>query len=101
MTLKIAALILALGASGATMLALRQQRLDAARELAEARLRAHELNEQLARVRARIAELAHPERIEHLAERLGPMRPIVRPERPEPTPRAAEGPIDLAGVPAT
>ena len=101
MTLKIAVLILALGASGATMLSMRQQRLDAARQLAEARLRAHELNEQLARVRAHIAEQAHPERIARLAELLGPMRPILRPARPEPARPEADNAIDLAGVPAT
>lgn len=84
MLAKLIVLILSLSAISASALAYRHARLQAARELAEARLRVRELDERLARVRSRIAERVDPARVDRLAERLGETKPILRPRRDDP-----------------
>lgn len=57
---KLVALILALGACGGGLLAMRQSRLQAAHELAAARLRLREHDERLLRLKAEIAGRTTP-----------------------------------------
>jgi hypothetical protein len=58
------------------LLALRQTRVQAAHELAEARLRVLQRDNELWRIRARIAERVTPERVQEVATRLNPLRPV-------------------------
>ena len=60
---KLVALILAFGACGGGLLAMRQSRLQAAHELAEARLRLREHDERLLRLKAEIAARTTPPEI--------------------------------------
>jgi hypothetical protein len=76
---KLAAIILALGILGCTLLALRQQRLQAAHELAEAQLRIRRSDEQLWLLRAQIAHRLNPENIRGMAADAGPLRPVASP----------------------
>jgi len=96
---KLAAIILALGILGCTLLAMRQQRLQAAHELAEAQLRIRKSDEQLWLLRAQIARRLNPENIRDMAAGAGPLRPAASPpppvEPPElmgpPAPKRADG----------
>ncbi len=96
---KLAAIILALGILGCTLLAMRQQRLQAAHELAEAQLRIRKSDEQLWLLRAQIARRLNPENIRDMATDAGPLRPVASPpppvEPPElmgpPAPKHADG----------
>ncbi|MCC6227986.1 MAG: hypothetical protein IT432_02030 [Phycisphaerales bacterium] len=96
---KLAAIILALGILGCTLLAMRQQRLQAAHELAEAQLRIRKSDEQLWLLRAQIARRLNPENIRDMATDAGPLRPAASPpppvEPPElmgpPAPKHADG----------
>ncbi len=74
---KLVALILAFGACGGGLLAMRQSRLQAAHELAEARLRIERHDLRVRELRAQIAERITPERVlEALGEQgVGGMRP--------------------------
>ncbi|MFO0834202.1 MAG: hypothetical protein U0638_04470 [Phycisphaerales bacterium] len=90
---KLAAIILALGILGCTLLAMRQQRLQAAHELAESQLRIRKSDEQLWLLRAQIAHRLNPENIRELATGAGPLRPVASPPPP------AEPP-ELMGPPA-
>ncbi|MBX3363543.1 MAG: hypothetical protein KF866_02150 [Phycisphaeraceae bacterium] len=83
MLAKMMVLIVSAGACGAGVLALRQARLEAARELAESRLRVMAVEEQLARVRADIARRLHPANLHQMSETLGPLTPIIR-DQPAP-----------------
>ena len=90
---KLAAIILALGILGCTLLAMRQQRLQAAHELAEAQLRIRKSDEQLWLLRAQIARRLNPENIRDMATGAGPLRPVASPPRPI-------EPAELMGPPA-
>lgn len=76
---KLAAIIIALGIVGCTVLALRQQRLQAAHELAESQLRIRRSDEQLWLLRTQIAHRLNPEAIRDMATAVGPHRPIAAP----------------------
>lgn len=67
---KLVALILALGACGGGLLAMRQSRLQAAHELAAARLRLREHDERLLRLKAAIAARTTPPEIGQKLARL-------------------------------
>lgn len=76
---KAALVIVSLGACGCTLLALRQSRLQAAHELAEAQLRIRHHDEQLWRLRSEIAARVTPASVQLMAEDLGPMHPLLPP----------------------
>lgn len=65
---KVAVVIVALGISACSLLALRQARLQAANELAEARLRVRAIDERVSLTRTAIAELVTPEQVETMTE---------------------------------
>ncbi|MCA3005551.1 MAG: hypothetical protein ACK51N_00685 [bacterium] len=87
MVAKICFVILAVGVVGATLLTLRQQRLDAVHQMAVMQRDMHKRDQQLLALRAQIKQLVLPEQIEPRALALGPMSPIgvdpvVNPLRP-------------------
>ncbi len=72
-----------MGALACTLLALRQQRIEAVHQMAMVNLRIMEADRGLARLRTDIVANLEPEKIEVLASKLGTLRPIeVRPVRP-------------------
>lgn len=77
---KIAAVILSLGVCACSLLALRQARLQAANELAEARLRVRGIDERVSLVRTEIAARVIPGEVEQMTAEvesvLGPLIPI-------------------------
>lgn len=73
---KIVVVIVSLGLCAAALLSLRQMRTQAAHELAEARLRVLQRDNELWRLRAQIAERVTPERIQELAAKLRPLKPV-------------------------
>ncbi|GJQ28539.1 MAG: hypothetical protein HBSAPP03_04230 [Phycisphaerae bacterium] len=86
MFMKCAAMIVTIGACAGVLLALRQQRLTVAGELARAQLRMSAQDERLWRLRAGIAEQTSPRKVQQMASALGPLTPIV--ESPRPVERA-------------
>lgn len=74
---KVVAIILSLGACAGVLLAARQARIQAAHDLAEARLRIVQRDQELWKFRARIATHVTPDRVQRLAAALTPLRPIV------------------------
>lgn len=87
---KLAVLILAVGVFACSLLALRQQRLDAVHELAVSQKRMAERDRDLFQLRTRIASRVMPDRVEALAAKIGPLEPIrvdgpTRPGTPNPT----------------
>lgn len=77
---KIAVLIVALGVCACTLLALRQARLQAANELAEARLRVRAIDERVSLVRTEIASQVVPSSVEEMTGEaggaIGPLIPV-------------------------
>ncbi len=69
--LKLAALIIGIGLVCCVQLSLRQARLQAANEFAEARLRVRMLNENISTLRAEVALEISPDRIKQLRRELG------------------------------
>lgn len=67
---KIALVIVALGICACSLLALRQARLQAANELAEARLRVRAVDERVAVVRTAIAACVTPEQVEAMTKEI-------------------------------
>lgn len=65
---KVAVVIIALGICACSLLALRQARLQAANELAEARLRVRSIDERVSRARTAIAGMVTPEQVETMTE---------------------------------
>ena len=65
---KVAVVIVALGICACSLLALRQARLQAANELAEARLRVRAIDERVSLTRTAIASLVTPEQVERMTE---------------------------------
>lgn len=74
---KICCVIVAVGAFGCALLALRQGRLQAASELTQTQLRISKLDHRLWTLRAQIAEATTPTAIERMAAGLGQFRPMV------------------------
>ena len=81
MFVKIVVLIVSLGVCACTLLALRQARLQAANELAEARLRVRTIDERISMVRTEIAPHVTPIEVRQmtreLQDLLGPFVPMV------------------------
>ena len=63
MFIKLVVMILVFGSSGVGLLSVRQSRLQAAHEMAEARLRVRLLDEQAGEVRTKIASMCTPDRV--------------------------------------
>ncbi len=61
--IKLVVLILVCGSSGVGLLSVRQSRLQAAHEMAEARHRIRQLEEQAGELRAKIAQASTPDRV--------------------------------------
>jgi hypothetical protein len=74
---KCCAVILAIGVTACSLLALRQARLQAAHELAQTQLRIRALDEKLWVLRARIAGRVTPGDIEAMALNVGQLRPMI------------------------
>lgn len=87
---KLALVLVAGGVCGCALLAQRQARMQAAHELAESRLRTLELERDLQRARARIAERVRPNEIQRLASGAGAMRPFAADDRVEPPEEASQ-----------
>lgn len=90
---KLLAVILSLAACGCVLLAARQARIQAAHDLAEARLRIVRRDNELWRLRAEIASRVTPEQVRRLASAVTPLRPLVPqrvPALPEPDSRYAD-----------
>lgn len=87
---KCAVLIVAVGACGCALLALRQSRLQVASELARTQLRISAADERLWSLRAKVAAGTAPRNVERLARNLGPLKPIV--DRPAAPPAPLDGP---------
>jgi hypothetical protein len=88
---KVAVLILSIGLCACVLLAARQMRTQAAHELAEARLRLQQRDNELWRLRARIAAMVTPERVQQLATKLNSLKPIAADNPPRRAPLA--GPV--------
>ncbi|MBM4108474.1 MAG: hypothetical protein FJ255_06620 [Phycisphaerae bacterium] len=74
---KLALLILCVGLVACALLAMRQSRLQCAHELAQVQLRIARHDESLWRERVRIAQAVTPARVQEMATRLGPLRPLL------------------------
>lgn len=72
---KLTFLIIALGVVGCSLLALRQQRLQAASEMAQAQLRIRAADERLFELRSMVAARITPQQVEKLAIDAGGLRP--------------------------
>lgn len=87
---KLAITIVALGAFACALLAMRQSRLQAASEIAQAQLRIQKLDDELLRARSEIARRLAPHELEALTRTVGPLKPIIVGE-PLPTLEELEG----------
>lgn len=74
---KTCVVIVAVGAFGCALLAMRQARLQAASELTQTQLRISKLDHRLWDRRAKVAEATTPTNIERMAASLGRFRPMV------------------------
>jgi hypothetical protein len=72
---KLTFLIISLGIVGCSLLALRQQRLQAASEMAQAQLRIRAADERLFELRSMVAARITPQQVEKLATDAGGLRP--------------------------
>ncbi len=104
---KLAALILALGIIGTSLLALRQQRLQAASEAAQAQLRIQRQDEELLTLRAQVATAVTPSAVEKLAASVptkegNALRPATNDVPLSLATKELKGlPPDLGGIPPT
>lgn len=102
---KLALLILSLGIIGTSLLALRQQRLQAASEAAQAQLRIQALDEELLTLRAQVAAAVTPSAVEKLAGSVqttdgAPLRPATNDVPVSLATSELKGlPPDLGGIP--
>ncbi|VAX42796.1 hypothetical protein MNBD_PLANCTO03-1770 [hydrothermal vent metagenome] len=95
---KIVVVILALGICACSLLALRQARLQAANELAEARLRVRTIDERVSIVRAVIAGSVTPEQVEEMTRQVAmPMVPMALQEEHTADAPGAENGATLVG----
>jgi hypothetical protein len=76
MVAKLAMLILVMALTAASLLVVRQQRLQAVREMADAAERAANFDRTLWRVRVEIAKSVTPGQVAEMARTMGPMQPI-------------------------
>jgi cell division protein FtsL len=74
---KIVAIIVALGMCAAGLLTIRQQRTQATHEIAQTRLRITEQENELRRLKTRIAARVSPEHVKAMAARMGTLKPIM------------------------
>ncbi|MCA9293309.1 MAG: hypothetical protein KDA20_05790 [Phycisphaerales bacterium] len=79
MLYKLALLVLAIAATGAGLLTVRQQRLEAVHDMAEALDRAAVLEREVWRMRIEAARLTSPEHAQQLLVQIGETRPVVTP----------------------
>lgn len=86
MFVKLSAVVLSVGVCACGLLALRQQRLQAAHELTQAQLRIRQQDEKLWTLRTRIASEVTPQKIEKLAAGFGQLRPMIAEPRPPEVP---------------
>lgn len=86
MLIKCGMLVLTIGATACGLLTLRQARLQAASELAQAQIRIGRSDERLWALRSQIAAQVTPSNVERMAQTLGPLQPIIAPPlmRPQP-----------------
>lgn len=98
---KVVVVILALGVCACSLLALRQARLQAANQLAEARLRVRAVDERVSLVRTAIAGRVTPEQVEQMTdEAQEPLVPLASQRWRHPLPSLAhESPAFAAGEP--
>jgi hypothetical protein len=82
--------VLALGACGCSLLAIRQARLQAAHDLAKTQLEIQRADEELWKLRAAIAERVTPVRVEEMAVEMADLRPLL--STPVPPPPAKSDP---------
>jgi hypothetical protein len=73
---KLCVLIISMGAVACTLLALRQQRIEAVHQMAMVNVRIMEADRGLAKLRTEIVANLEPKRIEEVASKLGTLRPI-------------------------
>lgn len=81
---KTAVLIVSTGLCACGLLAARQMRTQAAHELARSRLRAAQIDNDLARLRAKIASDISPERVMQMAAKLDTLKPLAGEFGPRP-----------------
>ncbi len=74
---KLVAVILGVGVIGCGLLALRQQRLEAASDLARVQVHLRAQDERLLQLRTEIARRVSPEHVREMAVAIGPLRPLV------------------------
>lgn len=86
MLVKCGMVVLAIGATACGLLTLRQSRLQAASELAQAQLRIGTSDEKLWALRSQIAERVTPGNVERMAASVGPLKPISAPPMRRPSP---------------
>lgn len=80
---KLAFIVLSLGVTACSLLAMRQSRLQVASELTQAQLRINQADDRLWLLRARIAESVSPDRVQAMTDTLGPLDPVVEAPSPE------------------
>lgn len=95
---KCAFVVVAVGACGCGLLALRQSRLQVASELARTQMRIAAADERLWALRTRIADRVSPRNVERMAAVIGPLKPIMDPLPVGPSEYAPPAPI-VNGVP--
>ncbi len=78
MFVRVLVLVLSMGATGITLLAIRQQEHLAAHELARTRLEIMRIEDERRRVRAALARDLSPAQVRMLSETLGPLAPAIR-----------------------
>lgn len=88
---KIVVLILCLGACASGLLVARHRSVQAAHELAAARLRIIESDAKLAELRAEIAARVTPQQVSGMAESIGETSPISHQQPPDPDERDEGG----------
>ncbi|MFN0131895.1 MAG: hypothetical protein ACKVW3_05110 [Phycisphaerales bacterium] len=90
---KLVAVVLAVCVGACALLVIRHLRTQAAHELAESRLRLQQRDNDLWRIKARIAAAVTPSRVQQMASRLGTFKPLAADLPPMEMPgRLVEGP---------
>lgn len=91
---KLVAVVLAVCVGACALLTIRHLRTQAAHELAESRLRLQQRDNDLWRIKARIATSVTPARVQQMASRLGTFKPLAAdlPPMELPTERYARDP---------
>ena len=86
---KLAVLTISLALCACALLCLRQMRTQSAHELAEARLRVLQRDNEYWRLRTQIAARVTPEHVEQLAAKINPLKPMAA----DPASGALAGPL--------